>query len=163
MQLCLPHNQEAETGARFSVKGGTTGGWKSKHWKLWETSSVNKISGAKPNSFHRSQLLLRLNFILLCRSLLIFTTWGSHTNLNVFCVAPQQTGFVVLVVSDWTRGASILRDLTISNFWCGQSGFFQDHLKNSKSPTPFACPLAPFSSWNSCSSNPPGWGLKKRL
>lgn len=33
MEICLPHNQEAETGAQFSVKGGTTGGWKSKHRK----------------------------------------------------------------------------------------------------------------------------------
>lgn len=51
-------------------------------------------------------------------------------NLSVLCVPPQQTGFVVLVVS-WARAASILGGLTISSFQCDQSGFFQDHLKSS--------------------------------
>lgn len=67
-------------------------------------------------------------------------------NLNVFCMPPQQTGIVVLVVSNWARGANILRGLAISSFQWDQSDFFQDHLKNSKSPTHFACPLLHFQA-----------------
>lgn len=43
MQLRLPHTQVAEIGAKFSVKGGTTGRRKRKHWKCRETSDKTKI------------------------------------------------------------------------------------------------------------------------
>lgn len=42
VQLRLPHTQAAEIGAKFSAKGGTTGGWKRKHWKCRETSDKKK-------------------------------------------------------------------------------------------------------------------------
>lgn len=61
----------------------------------------------------------------------------------------------------------ILRDRTadtsIAGFQCGRSGFFQDQLKNSNSSAPFACSPAQFSSWSSCSSNPPAKVLNRIL
>lgn len=86
VRLYLPHIQVAEIGAKFYVKGGTTGGWKSKHWKCQKTCNKKKKSHAKPTpGFHKSQLqLAEAELYFPVQESLPLTTWGSDTNLHVF-------------------------------------------------------------------------------
>lgn len=90
----------------------------------------NKHS-AKTNSFHRFQLLLRLNFIFAVQEPVNVHSLRVSDESQCIVCATTADSFVALVVSDWARGASILRGLTIPSFQCDQSIFFQDHLKNS--------------------------------
>lgn len=105
MQLCLLHTQVAERGAESSLKGSPTRERKSKHWKCWESSSKRKKTPARPASFIRSHLVLKLNFISGCKNLLGLQPGGLR-QISVFssCVPPEQTGSIVLVASNWTQG-----------------------------------------------------------